>query len=65
MDEMMINNKMMNEIMTGTEVGNDMVVEDMKKVLQDEIALEEKNKMIAAQQQEEKKYVEQNQGFMD
>lgn len=26
MDEMMINNKMMTEIMTGTEVGNDMMV---------------------------------------
>ena len=51
--------------MTGTEVGNDVVVEDMKRVLQDEIALEEKNKMIEAQKKEEEKYVVQNQGFMD
>jgi len=46
MDEMMINNKMMTEIMTGTEVGNDAVVEDMKNVLQQEIAMEEKNKLM-------------------
>ena len=51
--------------MTGTEVGNDMVVEDMKNVLQQEIALEEKGKLIEAQKKEEQKYVEQNQGFMD
>jgi hypothetical protein len=46
MDEMMINNKMMTEIMTGTEVGNDAVVEDMKNVLQQEIAMEEKAKLM-------------------
>ena len=39
--------------MTGTEVGNDMVVEDMKNVLQQEIALEEKGKLIEAQKKEE------------
>ena len=32
--------------MTGTEVGNDAVVEDMKNVLQQEIAMEEKGKLI-------------------
>ena len=41
----MINNKMMGEIMTGTELGQDNTVEEMKNVLQQEIALEEKNKM--------------------
>lgn len=65
MDEMMINNKMMNQIMTGTEVGNDAVVEDMKNVLQQEIAMEEKGKLIQAQKKAEEQYVEQNQGFMD
>ena len=40
MDEMMINNKMMTEIMSTQEAGTDSVVEDMKNVLQQEIALE-------------------------
>ena len=40
MDEMMINNKMMTEIMSTQEAGTDNVVEDMKNVLQQEIALE-------------------------
>ena len=51
--------------MTGTEVGNDVVVEDMKKVLEQEIALEEQKKLIEIQKKEEDKYVAQNQGFMD
>ena len=34
MDEMMINNNMMTEIMKGSEVGHDAVVEDMKNALQ-------------------------------
>lgn len=46
MDEMMINNKMMTEIMSGAEVGNDAMVEDMKNALQAEIAMEEKNKLM-------------------
>jgi len=61
MDEMMINNKMMTEVMSGTEVGNDMVVEDMKNVLQQEIAMEEKNKLMEQHKKEEEKYVNQNQ----
>ena len=40
MDEMMINNKMMTEVMSGTEIGNDTMVEEMKNVLQQEIAME-------------------------
>lgn len=42
----MINNKMMTEIMSTNEVGNDAVVEDMKNALQAEIAMEEKNKLL-------------------
>ena len=65
MDEMMINNKMMTEIMSGTEVGNDAVVEDMKNVLQQEIAMEEKNKLMEQEKKMEEKYVNENKGFMD
>ena len=65
MDEMMINNKMMTEIMSGNEVGNDAVVEDMKNVLQAEIAMEEKNKLMVEEKKAEEKYVQENQGFMD
>ena len=53
MDEMMINNKMMTEIMEGQEAGTDTVVEDMKNVLQQEIAMEEKNKLM---EEEKKQY---------
>ena len=34
MDEMMINNKMVTEIMSTQEVGNDHIVEEMKEALQ-------------------------------
>ena len=46
-------------------MGNDAVVEDMKKVLQDEIALEEKNKLLEKEKVEYQKYQEENKGFMD
>ena len=65
MDEMMINNGVMNEIMAGNQVGNDAVVEDMKNVLQQEIAMEEKAKLAEHQKVQEDKYVQENQGFMD
>ena len=53
----MINNKMMNEVMAGSEVGNDAVVDEMKNVLQQEIAMEEKNKLEEVHKKEEEKYV--------
>lgn len=65
MDEMMINNKMMTEVMSSNEVGNDSVVEDMKNVLQNEIAMEEKNKLIEKEKVEYEQYKQENQGFMD
>ena len=62
---MMINNKMMNEIMAGTEVGNDHIVEEMKNVLQQQIAMEEKNKLAEQEKVEYQKYVAENDKFMD
>jgi hypothetical protein len=46
MDEMMINGKMITEIMNTNETQTDGVVEEMKQALQQEIAMEEKNKLI-------------------
>ena len=46
-------------------MGNDAVVEDMKNVLQQEIAMEEKAKLAEHQKVQEDKYVQENQGFMD
>lgn len=46
MDEMMINNKMVGEIMNTQEIGTDSVVDEMKNALQMEIAMEEKNKLM-------------------
>jgi hypothetical protein len=43
---MMINGKMINEIMSSNEPQTDMMVEDMKNALQQEIAMEEKNKLV-------------------
>jgi hypothetical protein len=37
MDELMINNKMIGEIMDTKEIGNDSMVEEMKLALQQEI----------------------------
>ena len=66
MDEMMINNKMIGEIMEGNkEMGTDSIVEDMKNALQQEILMEEKNKMEEQYKAEEKKEIEKNQGFLD
>jgi|LakMenE18May11ns_1017448.scaffolds.fasta_scaffold8014694_1 hypothetical protein len=42
----MINGKMINEIMSSNEPQTDMMVEDMKNALQQEIAMEEKNKLV-------------------
>ncbi|XP_031505845.1 uncharacterized protein LOC116268266 [Nymphaea colorata] len=46
MDEMMINGKMITEIMNTNETQTDGMVEEMKEALQQEIALEEKNKLM-------------------
>ncbi len=45
MDELMINNKMIGEIMDTKEIGNDSMVEEMKLALQQEIHMQEKNKL--------------------
>ena len=42
----MINGKMINEIMSSNEPQTDTVVEEMKNALQQEIAMEEKNKLM-------------------
>lgn len=65
MDEMMINNKMMTEIMSSNEVGNDAVVEDMKNALQAEIALEEKNKLMEEEKKDYEKHQAESDKFMD
>ncbi len=65
MDEMMINNKMMTEIMSSNEVGNDAVVEDMKNALQAEIAMEEKNKLLEEEKKEFEKHKAESDKFMD
>ena len=46
MDEMMINGKMMNEMMNTNDVATDNVAEEMKQALQQEIAMEESNKLM-------------------
>lgn len=65
MDEMMINNKMMTEVMSGTEIGNDGMVEDMKNVLQQEIAMEEKNNLMVEEKKQEVKHQAESDKFMD
>lgn len=65
MDEMMINNKMMGEIMNSNEISNDAVVEDMKNALQAEIAMEEKNRLLEQEKVEYEKHKVENDKFMD
>lgn len=55
MDEMMINGKMITEIMSTGETQTDGMVEEMKEALQQEIALEEKGKLI---EEEKKQYLQ-------
>ena len=45
MDQMMIENKMVGEIMNQGEVGHGNMVEEMKNALEQEIVMEEKIKM--------------------
>ncbi len=52
MDEMMINGKMITEIMNTGETQTDGMVEDMKNALQQEIAMEEKNKLYEQEKKE-------------
>ena len=46
-------------------MGHDSTVEEMKNVLQQEIAMEEKNKMAEIEKKQEEKYMAENKGFMD
>lgn len=65
MDEVMINNKMIGEIMNTNDVQHDTVVEEMKNALQQEIALQEKNKMEMEAQVAYNKNKAENDKFMD
>lgn len=62
---MMINNKMMTEIMNTNEAGTDMVVEEMKHALQEEIAMEEKNKLMEQENVQFQKQKAENDKFLD
>jgi hypothetical protein len=62
---MMINGKMITEIMNTNETQTDGMVEEMKYALQQEIALEEKNKLIEEEKKEYIKHKEENDKFMD
>ena len=42
----MINNKMVGEIMNTQQIGTDTIVDEMKQALQQEIAMQEKNKLM-------------------
>jgi acetyl-CoA carboxylase alpha subunit len=65
MDEMMINGKMITEIMNTGDIQTDGMVEDMKNALQQEIALEEKNKLIEEEKKEYQKYKAEDDRFLD
>lgn len=61
----MINGKMINEIMSTNEPQTDMVVQDMKNALQQEIAMEEKNKLMEQEKVEIEKYKQENDKYLD
>ena len=65
MDEMMINGKMITEIMSTGETQTDGMVEEMKNALQQEIAMEEKNKLIEEEKKEYLKHKAENDKFID
>jgi preprotein translocase subunit SecA len=65
MDEMMINGKMVTEIMSTGETQTDGMVEEMKNALQQEIAMEEKNKLIEEEKKEYLKHKAENDKFID
>jgi hypothetical protein len=65
MDEMMINGKMVTEIMSTGETQTDGMVEEMKNALQQEIAMEEKNKLIEEEKKEYFKHKAENDKFID
>ncbi len=65
MDEMMINGKMINEIMSSNEPQTDNVVQEMKNALQQEIAMEEKNKLMEQEKVQIEKYKQENDKYLD
>lgn len=65
MDEMMINGKMITEIMNTGETQTDNTVEEMKKALEQEILMEEKNKLMEQEKVEYQKHKAENDKFLD
>lgn len=61
----MINNKMTAEIMNTGEYQTDHVVEEMKEALQQEIAMEERNRLEEQQKVEYQKYKAEDDKFLD
>ena len=65
MDEVMLNNKMINEVMSTNDIQHDNMVEDMKQALQQEIAMEEKNKLAEQEKVEYMKHKEESDAYID
>lgn len=65
MDEMMINGKMITEIMNTGETQTDSTVQEMKRALEQEILMEQKNKMMEQEKVEYQKHKAENDKFLD